>query len=109
MRTAGSLVGERKAESPVVTTLGAGSVEYGAIHRHPAGVLTVAWRYRVSRAGRWFTCGALIPHGDLYAVVGWDGQPITHVDNVREGLDAVRSFYATMAIGSAEPAASLRY
>ena len=56
-----------------------------------------------------FTCGALIPHGDLYAVVGWDGQPITHVHNVRVGLDAVRSFYATMAIGSAEPAASLRY
>ena len=89
MRTAGSLVGERKTESAVVTTLGAGSVEYGAIRRPPAG--------------------ALIPHGDLYAVVGWDGQPITHVDNVRDGLDAVRSYYATTAIGTAEPAASLRY
>ena len=93
----------------VVTTLAAGRVEYGAIQRHRAGILTLAWRYRVSHTGRWFTCGELIPSGALYAVVGWDGQQIGHVDSVREGLQAVRRFYARTAIGSAEPAASLRY
>ena len=93
----------------VVTTLNAGSVEYGALRRYRATALTVAWRYHVSRAGRWFTCGELVPDGLRYAVRGWDGQPIGTAASVRDGLEAIRHFYATMAIGSAEPADSLRY
>jgi hypothetical protein len=93
----------------VLTTLGVGRVEYGALRRHGNLVLTVAWRYRVSRAGRWFTCGELVPDGRTFAIRGWDGQPIGQAGSVRDGLEAVRRYYATMAIGSAEPADSLRY
>jgi hypothetical protein len=92
-----------------VTTLGVGRVQYGAIRQYGTAVLTVAWRYRVSRAGRWFTCGELIPDGKTFAVRGWDGQPIGTSASVHGGLDAIRRFYATLAIGSAEPADSLRY
>jgi hypothetical protein len=92
-----------------VTTLGAGGVQYAAIRQYGSAVLKVAWRYRISRAGRWFTCGELIPDGNTFAVRGWNGQPIGTAASVRDGLDAVRHFYATMAIGSAEPADSLRY
>jgi len=95
--------------------------EYGFLHqgfRHPeiARHCLHEWGIRRNAADTcltdsdgWFTCGALIPHGDRYAVVGWDGQPITHVDSVHAGLDAVRRFYATIAIGSAEPATSFHY
>jgi hypothetical protein len=62
-----------------VTTVTAGRVEYGAIRQHGSRALMVAWRYRVSRAGRWFTCGALKRH------------------------------YSLLAIGSAEPARRLPY
>jgi hypothetical protein len=97
------------AATEAVITLSVGRVEYGALRQHGSAVLKVAWRYRVSRAGRWFTCGELIPDGSRFAVRGWDGQPISKVGSVRDGLEAVRHFYATMAIGSAEPAGSLRY
>ena len=88
----------------VVTTLNAGSVEYGALRRYRTTALTVAWRYHVSRAGRWFTCGELVPDGLRYAVRGWDGQPIAYAESVRDGLEAVRRFYTVLAYGSAEPA-----
>ena len=92
-----------------VTTLGVGRVQYGAIRQCGSAVLKVAWRYRISRAGRWFSCGELIPDGKTFAVRGWNGEPIGTAASVRDGLEAVRHFYATMAIGSAEPADSLRY
>jgi hypothetical protein len=97
------------ASAEAVTTLGVGGVEYGAIRQYGTAVLKVAWRYRVSRGGRWFTCGELVPDGKMFAVRGWDGQPIGKVGSVRDGLEAVRRFYARIAIGSAEPADSLRY
>jgi hypothetical protein len=86
-----------------VTTLGVGGVQYGAIRQYGSAALKVAWRYRISR-GRWFTCGELIPDWKTFAFRGWNGQPIGTA-----GLEAVRHFYATMAIGSAKPADSLRY
>jgi hypothetical protein len=92
-----------------VTTLGVGGVQYGAIRQYGSTVLKVAWRYRVSRAGRWFTCGELIPDGKTFAVRGWNGQPIGRAASVSDGLEAIRHFYAKVAMGSAEPAGSLRY
>jgi hypothetical protein len=92
-----------------VATLGVGGVQYGAIRQHGSTVLKVAWRYRVSRAGRWFTCGELIPDGRAFAVRGWNGQAIGTAASMHGGLDAIRRFYATIAIGSAEPTHNLRY
>ena len=91
-----------------VTTLGVGGVQYGAIRQYGSAVLKVAWRYRISR-GRWFTCGELIPDGQTFAVRGWNGHPIGTAASVHDGLEAVRHFYAAMALGSAKPADSLRY
>jgi hypothetical protein len=93
----------------VLATLGVGRVEYGAIRQPATRALTVAWRYQISPSGRWFTCGELVPDGRTFAVRGWDGQPIGRASSVRDGLEAVRRYYASMAIGSAEPAGSLRY
>jgi hypothetical protein len=76
-----------------VTTLGVGGVQYGAIRQYGSAVLQVAWRYRISRGGRWFSCGELIPDGKIFAVRGWDGQPIGTAASVRDGLEAVRHFY----------------
>ena len=40
---------------------------------------------------------------------GWNGHPIGTAASVHDGLEAVRHFYAAMALGSAKPADSLRY
>jgi hypothetical protein len=50
-----------------------------------------------------------VPDGNAFAVRGWDGQPIGMAASVRAGLDAVRQFNATMAIGSAEASGDLRF
>ena len=92
-----------------VSTLGAGRVEYGAIRQVGSAVLMVAWRYRAWGPARWFRCGELVPDGNAFAVRGWDGQPIGMAVSVRAGLDAVRQFNATMAIGSAEASGDLRF
>jgi hypothetical protein len=99
---------ESESSTGVVATLSAGRVEYGALRAHRAAALTVVWRYLVSRAGRWFACGEIVQRGGRYAVLGWDGEPIATVSSVREGLEAVRGFYADIAMGSAGPTDSLR-
>ena len=98
-----------KVLDQTVGTLGAGRVEYGAIRQAGSAVLMVAWRYRAWGPARWFRCGELVPEGNAFAVRGWDGQPIGMAASVRAGLDAVRQFNATMAIGSAEASGDLRF
>ena len=83
-----------------VTKLNVGGIEYAALRQHGDPTLTVGWRSRVTRPGCWFACGQLIPDGRTVAVQGWDGEPIGHVHSVRDGLDALRSFYARIAVGS---------
>lgn len=90
--------GDRIVEA--VTTLDVGGIEYGALRQYGRGALTVAWRSRVSR-DRWFSCGELVPDGPMFAVRGWDGEPIGRVGSVRDGLEAVWRFYARVAAGSA--------
>jgi hypothetical protein len=99
---------DSQTSTGVVEKLSAGRVEYGALRAHRTAAITVVWRYLVSHAGRWFACGELVQRGSRYAVLGWDGEPITTVSSVREGLEAVRSFYADIAMGSAGPTDSLR-
>jgi hypothetical protein len=98
-----------KVLDQTVGTLGVGRVEYGAIRQAGSAVLMVAWRYRAWGPARWFRCGELVPEGNAFAVRGWDGQPIGMAASVRAGLDAVRQFNATMAIGSAEASGDLRF
>lgn len=84
-----------------VSALRVGGIEYRAVRQRGSSALRLVWRFRVTRAGRWFACGELIPEGATYAVRGWDGEPIGRVRNVRDGLEAVRSFY-NVAEGSSE-------
>lgn len=86
-----------------MATVDAGGIEYGVLRHSSGSALTVAWRSRVSPAGRWFTCGELIPDRGMFAVHGWDGEPIGRAASVHEGLDTVRTFYARIALGSAGP------
>lgn len=92
-----------------VTTVTAGRVEYVAIRQHGSRALVVAWRYRVSRAGRWFPCGALVLDGGSFVVQGWDGGAIGMAATVLEGIETVKRHYSLLAIGSAEPARRLPY
>jgi hypothetical protein len=45
------------------------------------------------------TCGVLVPDGKIFAVHGRDGQLIGRVASIRDGLDAVWQFYASIAVG----------
>ena len=102
MLRSGRLSVSKTAGVEAMTTFDAGGIEYGALRQSGRPALTVAWRSRVSPAGRWFTCGELVPEGAMFAVRGWDGEPIGQAASVHAGLDAVRAFYTRIALGSAE-------
>jgi hypothetical protein len=84
----------RAAGDGLVASISLGGVEYGAIADGDQAGLTLAWRYRISRPGRWFVCGELIPYGRRFLVRGWDGQAIGSVGTVSAGLHTVSRFYA---------------
>jgi hypothetical protein len=90
----------RSIDAQAVTTAAVGGIEYGAIRQRGSAALRVAWRYRISHADRWFACGELVPDGKTFTVQGWDGQLIGRVTRVRDGLEAVRHFYASKALAA---------
>jgi hypothetical protein len=90
-------------EAQTVTIAAVGGIEYAAIRESGSPALRVAWRYRISRAGRWFACGQLIPDGKTFTVQGWDGQLIGRVTSIPDGLQTVRHFYASIALRVPEP------
>ena len=77
---------DANAPMEAIATAGVGRIQYGALRQRGSSVLRVAWRFRVSQAGRWFTCGELVPNGKTYAVRGWDGQLVGRVTSIRDGL-----------------------
>ena len=85
-------------EARPVTIAAVGGIEYAAIRQRGSPALRVAWRYRISRAGRWFACGQLIPDGKTFTVQGWDGQLIGRVTSIHDGIHTVRHFYAAIAL-----------
>jgi hypothetical protein len=85
-----------------MTSVIAGRVEYRAVRQHGSRALLVAWRYRISRAERWLTCGTLVPDNDGFLVRGWDGEPLGIAGTVRDGIETVRRHYTRLALGSAE-------
>jgi hypothetical protein len=93
----------RSTGAQAVTIAAVGGIEYGAIRQHGSQALRVAWRYRISRAGRWFACGQLVPDGKTFTVQGWDGQLIGRVTSIHDGLETVRHFYASIALRVPEP------
>jgi hypothetical protein len=92
----------RNTDIQPVATAGVGRIEYRAIHQDGSVTPGVAWRYRIS-AGRWFTCGKLVPDGKTFTVQGWDGQLIGRVTSIRDGLEAIRHFYASIALARSRP------
>jgi len=83
-------------DAEVVATAGISGIEYRAVRQDGSSALRVAWRSRISPADRWLACGELVPDRNIFAVHGRDGQLIGRVSSVRDGLEAMRHFYASV-------------
>jgi hypothetical protein len=87
----------RSTDAQAVAIAAVGGIEYAAIRQLGSPALRVAWRYRISRAGRWFACGQLVPDGKTFTVQGRDGQLIGRVASIHDGLQTVRHFCTSIA------------